>query len=958
MVGLLSRIKGLADNAGDANPGRSSSETPSSSANTSPAKMRTPDKAIRNEPVHGDHAHLEPENSVDYAAPRKSMTMPTIATAGHQIPTIDIASPQSEMAPQFSSLSRDRSNTMPSEQIGRKPSINSTLSASHNDATRRQSISSRVTPADISHNEKHPALTAILSPGAEGPSEQGSLTLDHLLDVQPTNATGPLGSQPEMIIQAQQRRASGQTGLSGSPLTQSMSRRASAFSELDLNASGKDAVSLAQSQSDSALNSRGGSPPNDAHPPNGLGALAAVNTVGGTNQLAVSSSSRLGIASDSPSRRGSISAPKSPMLSGKKGNKQIGGIGSALAMSGATLASPAPALTQPIRVGRMSGDDYANSDRASYYGDADGDDSSSHYGAGYAVASSKRNADFHVLFKTIPEDDYLIEDYGCALQRDILIQGRLYISEHHLCFNANIFGWVTTLVVPFTEVVTIEKRMTAFVIPNAVQVATLHAKHIFASFLSRDTTYDLVTNIWRISHPDVPQVALRGNGAHENDHDSSDEGPEEGEGLERSSTEGARKRIARRLRGRSRGAKDQDSPTKPKDGIEVAAQSNGTAETARPVKGKKETHPVTECDCLTKKEHFANVVLDQVYPTSPEKLHNLVYTSAFFKDFATNNQKLTDIQMSDWKPSTEGTGLLERSMTYIKPLSGPVGPKSTKCHLTDANIHIDYDAYLTTLTTTKTPDVPSGGSFAVKTKTCIMWAKNDSARMVVTTEVEWFKSSFLKSVITSSALEGQKTLYKEMDKEMRTYIQQHRTEFGSVTADPGEEDEEPAMPAPITETKASETPDEQPQTTLFGFDLGPLSQYVSPVSDFLSSASESIADLTGQASPTAIILSLVIFVLLVSNIKSLMTSRHPERPRSLRTGSADDHAHQVADAVKDVLHEYFAFTKQHPEAIPSASTTNLPATLSGATEINEITQAIAALEARLAKLKQSIDQVD
>jgi hypothetical protein len=79
---------------------------------------------------------------------------------------------------------------------------------------------------------------------------------------------------------------------------------------------------------------------------------------------------------------------------------------------------------------------------------------------GFAVASSKRNADFHDLFKNIPEGDYLIdgaygfpsschplskryEDYGCALQREILVQGRLYVSENHLCFHANIFGWVT-----------------------------------------------------------------------------------------------------------------------------------------------------------------------------------------------------------------------------------------------------------------------------------------------------------------------------------------------------------------------------------------------------------------------------------------------------------------------------------------------------------------------------------
>lgn len=39
----------------------------------------------------------------------------------------------------------------------------------------------------------------------------------------------------------------------------------------------------------------------------------------------------------------------------------------------------------------------------------DFDDVVSQLGTGYAVASSKRNADFHALFKHIPDDDYLIE---------------------------------------------------------------------------------------------------------------------------------------------------------------------------------------------------------------------------------------------------------------------------------------------------------------------------------------------------------------------------------------------------------------------------------------------------------------------------------------------------------------------------------------------------------------------
>ncbi|KAK3092176.1 hypothetical protein LTR53_019700, partial [Teratosphaeriaceae sp. CCFEE 6253] len=71
---------------------------------------------------------------------------------------------------------------------------------------------------------------------------------------------------------------------------------------------------------------------------------------------------------------------------------------------------------------------------------------------GFAVASSKRNKDFHQLFRSVPEDDYLIEDYSAALQKDILLHGRLYVSEGHVCFSSNILGWVTNLVISFDEI--------------------------------------------------------------------------------------------------------------------------------------------------------------------------------------------------------------------------------------------------------------------------------------------------------------------------------------------------------------------------------------------------------------------------------------------------------------------------------------------------------------------------
>ena len=62
---------------------------------------------------------------------------------------------------------------------------------------------------------------------------------------------------------------------------------------------------------------------------------------------------------------------------------------------------------------------------------------------GFTVVLNKQSADFHALFPSVLDREYLIDNYGCALQHEILIQHRPYISENHICFHANIFGWTT-----------------------------------------------------------------------------------------------------------------------------------------------------------------------------------------------------------------------------------------------------------------------------------------------------------------------------------------------------------------------------------------------------------------------------------------------------------------------------------------------------------------------------------
>lgn len=42
----------------------------------------------------------------------------------------------------------------------------------------------------------------------------------------------------------------------------------------------------------------------------------------------------------------------------------------------------------------------------------------------------------------------LCVDYSCAMQKEILAHGRLYISRQWICFYANIFRWETSVRIP------------------------------------------------------------------------------------------------------------------------------------------------------------------------------------------------------------------------------------------------------------------------------------------------------------------------------------------------------------------------------------------------------------------------------------------------------------------------------------------------------------------------------
>lgn len=398
---------------------------------------------------------------------------------------------------------------------------------------------------------------------------------------------------------------------------------------------------------------------------------------------------------------------------------------------------------------------------------------------GFAVATKKRNRDFHHLFKSIPEDDYLIDDYSCALQREIILAGRVYVSERHICFSSNILGWVTTLIISFDEIVSVEKENTAMVFPNAIAIQTLHARETFRSLLSREATYELLVGIWRLSHPGLKSslngVHLDAGGTGDKTEkveptgsdDPSDISEEEEEEEVYDEDEIEEEGLGSFMEGEDLSAQEnEDNDLIPKSTVRkvsamgvAAGSAAGGVPTASEAKGAEKaaaaaaasvdfpgpaTHAPTECtDADT---HYDKVVKDEIIPAPLGKVYSMMFGPAsggFMTRWFIDDQKMMDLQMEDDK-----RGLSEqvrsRSYSYIKPLYSSIGPKQTKCLITETLDSIDLERAVSVTVVTQTPDVPSGGAFSTKTKFCLSWAPGNSTRLVVNCTIEWTGKSWLK----------------------------------------------------------------------------------------------------------------------------------------------------------------------------------------------------------------------
>ncbi|KAG8485450.1 hypothetical protein CXB51_021640 [Gossypium anomalum] len=104
-----------------------------------------------------------------------------------------------------------------------------------------------------------------------------------------------------------------------------------------------------------------------------------------------------------------------------------------------------------------------------------------------------RSEEYRQLFR-LPPEEFLVQDFNCAFQESILLQGHMYLFVHYLCFYSNIFGFETKRIIAFNEITSVKRAKTVGIFPNAIEIFAGGKKFFFASFLSRDEAFKLIND--------------------------------------------------------------------------------------------------------------------------------------------------------------------------------------------------------------------------------------------------------------------------------------------------------------------------------------------------------------------------------------------------------------------------------------------------------------------------------
>lgn len=293
----------------------------------------------------------------------------------------------------------------------------------------------------------------------------------------------------------------------------------------------------------------------------------------------------------------------------------------------------------------------------------------------------------------------LFSDYSCALQREILVHGRMYVSQHYMCFHANIFGWETNLCLKWKNIISLSKEKTALVIPNAILFTTDSEKFFITSFAARDKTYLMLFRIWQNALLDkemMPQevwACVHNSygellGLTSDDEDYIDPKEEKSLKWTKSSTSadddktngGNNGHGGEHLNVTDTGDIGNCSLPHPTRSLPAKLRIRKTNDDNMPTDASNSTGSEDEsmsfsttAECTSM--HEGRQLVHTILPINVDNLLTLLFSkSKFFAEFH-NMRKTTNMVLRDWVDCDDGTK--KRTINFTVAVTQPVGPKTS-----------------------------------------------------------------------------------------------------------------------------------------------------------------------------------------------------------------------------------------------------------------------------------------
>ncbi|XP_051006511.1 protein Aster-C [Acomys russatus] len=425
-----------------------------------------------------------------------------------------------------------------------------------------------------------------------------------------------------------------------------------------------------------------------------------------------------------------------------------------------------------------------------------------------------RNEEYKQQFTHLPESEKLIADYACALQKDILLQGRLYLSENWLCFHSNIFRWETTISIALKNITFMTKEKTARLIPNAIQIITEGEKFFFTSFGARDRSYLSIFRLWQnvlldksLTRQEFWQLLQQNYGT------ELGLNAEEMENLSLSIEENGQPRSPGRSSVDDAGERDEKfskaisvtqesvsrvSETESPDGNSQKRglgkeESQGEKHVKKSpslASGKRLSRVPSKSLDLNKNEYLSldkggstsdsvdeesipekdlqgRLYINRVFHISAERMFELLFTSSRFMQRFANSRNIIDVVSTPWTVESGGDQL--RTMTYKIVLSNPLTGKCTAATEKQTLYKESREAQFYLVDTeVLTHDVPYHDYFYTLNRYCIVRSAKQRCRLRVSTDLKYRKQPWglVKSLIEKNSWSSLENYFKQLESDL------------------------------------------------------------------------------------------------------------------------------------------------------------------------------------------------